>query len=201
MKRGALHVVTTGIQKAEEITRIIHDIHPFVDFIHIREKQMPACEIHNLVLNLTENQIPLSKIIINDRVDVAMICGAKGVHLAYHSIPIEYVKKKFANLYLGCSVHSETEARHEKINNADYIMFGHVYQTKSKEGLPPKGLNQLKEVVNIVEIPVIAIGGIKPKNVREIISTGATGVAIMSGIFEASNPVKKAKEYYDNLFI
>ncbi len=144
---------------------------------------------------LIDKKVPPSKIIINDRVDVAYISNVKGVHLAYHSLPVETVKLKFADLTVGCSVHSLEEAQIAEQQGADYVIFGHVYSTQSKPGLIPKGLEQLSFISELISIPVIAIGGIKPTNSRDVIVAGAQGIAVMSGILEAEDPLEAVQQY------
>ncbi|EIM04990.1 transcriptional regulator TenI, partial [Planococcus antarcticus DSM 14505] len=144
---------------------------------------------------LIDQQVPLSKIVINDRADVAYVSNAKGVQLAYHSLPVEIVKRKFSNLTVGCSVHSIEEAQMAEQQGADYLIFGHVYSTQSKPGLRPKGIDQLRSVSESVSIPVIAIGGIMPANIKDVIKAGTQGVAIMSGILEAKDPFETVQQY------
>src|SRR5699024_112986 len=79
---------------------------------------------------------------------------------------------------------------------ADYLIYGHIFKTKSKIGKSPKGLNKLKEVINQTELPIIAIGGIKPNNVKEVFDVGADGIAVLSGILLAKNVKNQSYEYY-----
>lgn len=195
MKAGKLHLISTGKQKPEQLADIIGAIHPDIDFIHLREKMKTAKEVYKMVELLIEKKVPLSKIIINDRADVACASNVKGVHLAYHSLPVEIVKRKFSHLTVGCSVHSIEEAQIAEQQGADYVIFGHVYPTRSKPGLPPKGLEQLRSVVGSVAIPVVAIGGITPTNSREVLEAGTQGVAVMSGILEAEDPLEAVQHY------
>ncbi|RLQ92785.1 thiazole tautomerase TenI [Planomicrobium sp. Y74] len=195
MKTKKLHIISTGKQKPEQLAEIIGVIHPYIDFIHLREKTKRAKEVYEMVELLADKKVPLSKIMINDRVDVACASNVKGVQLAYHSLPVEIVKRKFMDLTVGCSVHSIEEAQIAEQQGADYVIFGHVYSTQSKPGLIPKGIEQLWSVSESVSIPVIAIGGITPTNSREVIEAGAQGVAVMSGILEAEDPLEAVKQY------
>lgn len=195
MKTKKLHIISTGRQEPEQLADIIGRIHFDIDFIHLREKTKTAKEVYKMVELLKSKKVPLSKIIINDRADVACVSNAKGVHLAYHSLPVEIVKRKFEDLTVGCSVHSLEEAQIAEQHGADYVMFGHVYETPSKPGLIPKGLEQLSFISESISIPVIAIGGINPVNSRDVIEAGAQGVAVMSGILEAENPSQAVLQY------
>ncbi len=195
MKNHKLHVISTGRQKPEQFAEIAGMIHPYIDAIHIREKARTAKEIYDVVTLLTDNKIPLSKIVINDRVDVAYVTKAAGVQLAGHSLPVDRVKNQFPGLNVGCSVHSIEEAQMAEEKGADYVVFGHIYPTQSKPDLTPRGLEALKRLTDSVSIPVIAIGGIKPSNISDVNKAGASGIAVMSGILEAEDPLEAVKQY------
>lgn len=195
MRDGELHIISTDKQPPQQLAEIISRIHHEVDFIHLREKSKTAREVVELVKLLVNENVPLSKIIINDRVDIAVASNVKGVQLAYHSLPVDCVKRNFTNLTIGCSVHAIEEARFAEKKGADYLVCGHIYSTSSKTGLIPKGLELLKNVSESVSIPVIAIGGITPVNTGDVIGSGAKGIAVMSGIFEAKDPLLAARSY------
>jgi thiazole tautomerase (transcriptional regulator TenI) len=97
-------------------------------------------------------------------------------------------------------VHSIDEVQTAQELGADYVIFGHVFPTQSKPGLVSKGLKQLELVAHHVSIPVLAIGGIKPANVRGVIEAGAQGIAVMSGVLEAEDPLLAVKEYYQAIY-
>lgn len=195
MEHRELHVISTGRQQAEKLVEIIGEIHPYITSIHIREKEKTAKEIYQIIKRLLDKQVPISKIIVNDRIDVAYIMKVNGIHLAHHSLPVNLVKENFPCLRVGGSIHSIEEAFLAQTQGADYITFGHVFATQSKLGLAPRGLEQLRSIVTSVTIPVIAIGGIKPSNVKYVMEAGAKGIAVMSGILEAERPLELAKEY------
>lgn len=199
MKNAELHVISTGKQEPRQLAEIVGQIHPYIDAIHIREKAKTAKDIYEMVNLLANQKVPLSKIIINDRVDVAFASKVAGIQLAYHSLPVDIVKKQFTSLKVGCSVHSIDEGITAQELGADYVIFGHVFPTQLKPGLVSKGLNQLELLAHHVSIPVVAIGGIKPTNIRGVIDAGAHGIAVMSGVLEAENPLAAVKEYYQNL--
>ncbi|WP_349409415.1 thiazole tautomerase TenI [Pseudalkalibacillus sp. SCS-8] len=190
-----IHVISTGTQTIEHFTKVIGRIHQEVDFIHIREKDRPARELVEMVKQLAEHEVPLEKIIINDRVDVAAVSEASGVQLAHHSLQVSEVKKAFPDLLIGKSVHSIDEARAAQQQGADYLLYGHIFETASKPGLEPRGLDGLKELTRSIDLPVVAIGGIAPENTKEVIRAGASGVAVMSGILKAKDPQVAAEKY------
>ncbi|WP_096155292.1 thiazole tautomerase TenI [Bacillus sp. FJAT-45066] len=196
-----LHVISDGKKQVDELVNIFTSIHPHVDYMHLREKHKTASELVSIVEKLLAQGVPSQKIIINDRLDVAHSMNLKGAQLAYHSVDIKLARKAFPNLLLGCSIHSLEEAIYAEQNGADYLLFGHIYETTSKQGKIPKGLAQLKKIINNVSIPVISIGGIIPENVKDIHDLGGSGVAIMSGIVSAEDVVEAAKTYQTSTLV
>lgn len=182
----------------EQLSEILLEIHPFVTVIHLREKQKSARELYHAVNLLTKMKVPLSKIMINDRADVALVTGVAGVQLAYHSLEVSIVKQKFPDLKLGCSIHSYEEGQQAVLNGADYVLYGHVFPSKSKPDLTPRGLEELKKLTRQAT-PVIAIGGITAANTQQVINAGAKGIAVMSGILEARDPLMAVKAYQNVL--
>ncbi|WP_017812439.1 thiamine phosphate synthase [Paenibacillus shenyangensis] len=96
---------------------------------------------------------------------------------------------------LGRSVHSIAQAVQAEREGMDYLFYGHIYETASKPGVAARGLEQLKQICAAVDIPVIAIGGIQPHHAEELISAGAAGIAVMSGIFAAEHPAQQVAAY------
>lgn len=190
-----LHVISNGKLDLQKFADKMHEIAPYVDYIHLREKTKTARELFNAVNYLGIKGISANKIVINDRADVAAVCKAGGVQLAYHSLPVHAVRRHFPRLRIGCSVHSVAEAKQAEASGADYVVFGHIYTTASKFDLVPKGVDALAKVVEAVTIPVIAIGGIKPFHIREIKQTGASGIAVMSSIVDAVSPLEAVQGY------
>jgi thiazole tautomerase (transcriptional regulator TenI) len=190
-----LHVVTTGQQRLKEMISISLAVRSYIDFLHIREKTWTASELTEAATLLINGGFPPDKIIINDRVDVASVMGVRGAHLGCHSLRVSEVKRNFPDLKAGASVHSVDEADFLQAAGADFLVYGNVFTTPSKPGKPGAGMEKLKKVVDAVDVPVIAIGGIKPGNAKDIIETGAEGIAVMSGIFLAEDPESTAYEY------
>jgi thiazole tautomerase (transcriptional regulator TenI) len=195
MTEHELHIISTGKQPIEKFVEIASDIQDYVDFFHLREKQMSAAQLYQAVTLLGEKKIPLSKILINDRVDVAWALKVFGVQLAFHSLDVRVVKQAFPGIRVGSSIHSVDEALVASQKGADYAIYGHVFQTNSKPGLPPKGVEKLQEITMNTKLPIIAIGGITPSNSRLVIKAGAKGIAVMSGVLEAEDPIQAVKEY------
>ncbi|WP_164931594.1 thiamine phosphate synthase [Longirhabdus pacifica] len=188
-----LHVVTDGQKSVQQISEIIREIYPYTSFIHLRENQKSAKELWQIIERLHQCKVPMNKIIVNDRVDIAHAAGAKGVHLAHHSLDVSIVKKHFPQMQVGCSVHSIQQAVAAEHDGADYVMFGHIFQSNSKKNLPPRGLSVLRTLTDTLSIPVVAIGGIQIKNMRKVIKEGVDGIAVMSPIFSAESPLQVAQ--------
>lgn len=125
--------------------------------------------------------------IVNDRVDVALLSRANGVHLGGDDIPLEDARELLGkNAIIGISTHTRREAIEAQKRGADYISFGPVFATKTKkDALSPRGIEALKEAIEAVSIPVVAIGGINEKNLSDVLMTGGNAVAIISGILTA----------------
>lgn len=194
-KQLELHIVSDGKHTLEAFAKKAAQIEPYVDFFHLREKEKTAKEIFYGIRLIQDHGIPLSKIIVNDRVDAAFALNVAGVQLAHHSLDVTTVKETFPNLTIGRSIHSIEEAKSAETNGATYLLFGHIFSSSSKPDLQPRGIEQLSNVVNSVKIPVIAIGGIQPQHIKEIIRTGAKGVAIMSGVLAATDSVEAVRAY------
>jgi len=190
-----IHLVSNGRMELADFSKKAGQLAPFIDFIHIREKYRTAQEIIKATQLLIKENIPTDKIIINDRVDIAHAEGIGGVQLAYHSLESRTVREQFPRLRIGKSVHSVQEAQEAEAGGADYVLFGHIFSSTSKPGLEPRGVQALKNVVNEVALPVIAIGGITPQNVHEVRGAGAAGVAVMSGLLDAHDPIQTLKNY------
>ncbi|KIL50909.1 thiamine phosphate synthase [Jeotgalibacillus campisalis] len=189
-----LHVLSTGGQPPDQWIEIAGYVHNAMDYFHIREKRATASQLLEWVDLLLKQGVPADKIVINDRVDVAL-ARSLSVQLAYHSLPVNEVKKLNSGIRSGVSIHSQKEAMQAAALGADLVFFGHIYETDSKPGLPPKGTEALLPTVKACSVPVIAIGGIKPHHVPLIKKTGAAGIAVQSGIMNAKDPLEAITAY------
>lgn len=137
--------------------------------------------------------------IVNDHADVAVAAGADGVHVGENDEPVLAIKKRFGEkLIVGCSSHSIGEARLAEADGADYVAFGAIYPTRTKgPGHPVQGIEKLKELVNTVNAPVVAIGGIGRDNIDEVLSAGARSVAMITALSQADDIASETKWFAD----
>jgi thiazole tautomerase (transcriptional regulator TenI) len=190
-----LHMITGGSNFGASLHAAAQAA-PWVDYIHLRNKAASAREMESWALHLLQGGVSPSKLIINDRVDVALAVGACGVQLAWHSLRPSTVKNRWPHLLVGVSVHTPQEAAEAFTEGADYVLFGHIYDSASKPGVPPRGLRLLEETVQTAgDRPVIALGGIQPAHVPGLLRAGAAGYAVLSGIGAAADPAQAARDY------
>lgn len=196
MSAYELHVISSGKQSWSELAAVSAKIHPYVTAIHIREKAKPMDEIFIGLQFLLEKGIPAKSLYINGYPWIASAAKVGGLQLQGSSPPLPTIGDICQGLMrTGVSIHSAEEGIRREQEGADYVMFGHIFATKSKMGAPPRGLEQLRNVAAQIEIPIIAIGGMTPQRVRPVLEAGASGIAVMSGIWDADDPLKAVQAY------
>ncbi len=147
-----------------------------IRMFQLREKDLPSDELLSYALKLKEITKGYDAyIFINDRVDIAVLSDANGVHLPEKSLPIELIKHKFSDLIVGKSCHSLKSAVQAEKEGADYITIAPIFEVKGKG--EPLGLEKLKEIVESVNIPVYALGGITEEKIPDVLQTGVYGIA------------------------
>ncbi|TRM12639.1 thiazole tautomerase TenI [Lentibacillus cibarius] len=194
-----LHVISTGQQTRAQFVSIIKDIHPYIDFVHLREPSWTDNEMIEAINLLIEEGVPRNKLVVNTRVNIAHVMKTYGIQLTNESMDVTEVKKFYRHLRVGCSVHSVKEAIDAAGHGADYLIYGHIFETGSKRGIAPRGVKQLEEVTHNTTAPVIAIGGITPENTQLVLQSGASGIAVLSGILLARDPLQAVKRYQECL--
>ncbi|OGP13116.1 MAG: thiamine-phosphate diphosphorylase [Deltaproteobacteria bacterium GWA2_54_12] len=165
-----------------------------VTLVQLREKDLPAKELLSLAIELkTLAARYKARLLINDRVDIALLSGADGVHLTSTSYsPKEARGLLGENRLIGVSTHGIEEALAAEADGADFVTFGPVFHTTSKAGMgDPLGIGSLKEAAQKLSIPVFGLGGIGMSNVKEVAATGAS-VALISAIMTNSDPEQAA---------
>jgi thiamine-phosphate pyrophosphorylase len=153
------------------------------DWIQIREKDLSARALYDLVCEAITLPNPRNaKFLVNSRVDIALASGASGVHLPANSPPPHFWRNGVPEGFLiGVSCHSVEEVRAAEHEDADYVVFGPVFQPLSKAAVQPvRGLQELARAAEAVRIPVLALGGITPENASACIVAGAAGIAGIS---------------------
>jgi len=186
-----LHVITDGARDETELLNAVRSIAgQGATSIQLRYKAAAALDIYHLARAIQPVlQAANVRLLINDRVDVAQAIGASGCHLAGRSLPPEEVRRLLGpSGIIGSSVHAVDEAVRAEQAGANYVTFGHVFPSSSKPGLTPRGTEQLAAVVQAVNIPVLAIGGINPSNVDAVLATGCAGIAVIGAIMSQSDP-------------
>lgn len=135
-------------------------------------------------------------VLVNDRVDVALAVGADGVHLGQEDLCVEDARCLAGEQALvGASTHGPEEAEDAVLRGASYVAVGPVYASPSKRTGPPVGPEGVRAVRRAVEVPVIAVGGILPEHVGDLLMAGASGVAVISGIFGADSVSAQVEAY------
>ena len=157
----------------------------------LREKDLPGRALLALAREIVARCRPMGvRVIVNDRVDVALAAGADGVHLGGDAIPADAARRiAGGRLRIGVSTHSIEEIRAAARAGADYAIFGPVFETPSKlQYGAPQGVENLREAVAAGPLAVIAVGGIGPDNAAQLRGTGIAGVAAIRAILGAPDP-------------
>ena len=165
-------------------------------FLQLRVKALSANEFFDLARRArTETRSYGCKLIINDRVDVALACDADGVHLGQEDLPLAVGRKLIGDRIVGISTHDLDQAREAEQNGADYIGFGPTFGTSTKDtGYTARGVEMLRQIRVRVNLPIVAIGGINEQNVQQVWQAGANSAAIISDILRAEDiPAKMAR--------
>ena len=132
--------------------------------------------------------------IVNDHPDIAMAVDADGVHLGQDDLPVELARRLMgSNRIIGVSTHSIEQARAAQSAGADYVGFGPIFPTRTKDAGQLQGVEGLRNVRRAATLPVIAIGGINDGNLDEVLRAGADGVAVISAILAAPDLHKAAR--------
>ncbi len=168
--------------------------------VQLREKDLGAAALLELAQTLRALTARYdARLLINDRVDVALAVGADGVHLPAAGLPVAVTRGLIAPTGLvGVSTHSVVEAEVAARAGADFLVFGPVYATPSKRSYGcPQGETALATVCGQVRTPVFAIGGVTPERVRAVRVAGASGVAVIRALLQAGDPKRATQALLD----
>jgi thiamine-phosphate pyrophosphorylase len=160
-----------------------------VTILQLRAKSLAPVDFLALAkLARAETRTHNCKLIINDRVDVALACDADGVHLGQEDLPLSAGRKLMGPKIIGISTHDLQQAEEAERNGADYIGFGPMFGTVTKAtGYAARGIDLLKQIRAAVRLPIVAIGGITEENIQQVRQAGADSAAIISDILHAED--------------
>ncbi len=153
------------------------------EFLRIASEVKRICSNHGVTL------------IINDRLDICLATNAEGVHLGQEDLPIKVARKLLGDRkVIGVSTHNAEQARVAEEEGADYVGFGPLFPTTTKQtGYSPRGLEQLRQVRSRIKIPIVAIGGITLSRAPATLRAGANAVAMISEIATAADPESQVR--------
>ncbi len=183
---GGICFVTDQRNKSESASNITSMVlQSGITCVQYREKERTRRAIYEEALELRAltNRYN-STLIINDYADIARAVDADGVHLGQDDLSLDKARSIMKDRIVGISTHNLAQAKEAEAGGADYIGFGPVFHTTTKDAGKPVGVQNLKVIKQSVTIPVIAIGGINPDNLKSVIDAGADAVAVATAIVE-----------------
>ncbi|MDX2493571.1 MAG: thiamine phosphate synthase [Desulfuromusa sp.] len=189
------HQVPKGRQLLEVIEELLQ---AGIKMVQLREKDLSVAELYPLAKQLRSlTHRYKSLLIINDRIDLAQALGADGVHLGTHSLPIKIARQILGlNSLIGVSTHSTQEVELAQKHGANFVTYGPVYFTPSKQVYgDPVGIESLQSICGNCNIPVYALGGIKANNTKATLQAGAHGVAMISALLADPSPTQAYHEF------
>ena len=199
----SVYLVTDRRNKTdEEFLNIIEEaIKGGTTIVQLREKTASTKEFYDLALKVKEitsrYDVPL---LINDRIDIALAVDSEGVHIGQDDMPAGIAREIIGeDKILGVSASTVEEAKKAEIDSADYIGSGAVFPTATKDDADSVSEEELKEIVDSIDIPVVAIGGITIENAHTLKASGIAGFSVVSAIMSAEDPKEasgKLKEIY-----
>ena len=194
----SVYLVTDHRNKTdEEFLNVIEEaIKGGTTIVQLREKTASTKDFYELALKVKEitsrYDVPL---LINDRIDIALAIDSDGVHIGQDDMPADVARKIIGNdKILGVSASTVDEAIKAEEDGADYIGSGAVFPTATKDDADSVSKEELKNIVDSINIPVVAIGGITLENANTLKDTGIAGFSVVSAIMSADNPKEASKE-------
>jgi thiazole tautomerase (transcriptional regulator TenI) len=164
--------------------------------IHLRSQIIESPRLYDIACRLTTLHADTGCwCVVSDRLDIALASFAHGIQLNSRSMTVRDAKKVAPDIRVGASIHTPAEAETAESEGADWCVAGNVFETPSHPGEARRESTFISEIVARVDIPIIAIGGVKPEHVRSLIEGGAYGVASIRGIWEAKNSEQAAIRY------
>ncbi len=204
MTIGRLYLVATprpSMPEQDFLARIRSALDGGVDIVQLRAKELEALPFMRLAERVMAiaraAQVPF---VVNDRPDVALAVGADGVHLGQLDLPVAWACRVAPDAFIGRSSHEAAHAERAVDEGADYFAVGPVWATPTKPGREPAGLSYVRDVAaRNVQVPWFAIGGITLDNVEQVLGAGATRIAMVRAVLDASDPAEAARGFADAL--
>lgn len=154
-----------------------------IRFVQYRDKNRTRRQIYEEAIRLRELTLRYSAIfIVNDHADIALAVDADGVHLGQDDLPLAEARRIMGKKIIGISTHRLTEAKEAEAGGADYVGFGPIFLTTTKDAGAPQGLDNLRSIKQNVCVPVVAIGGISAGNLVSAFEAGADAAAVATAI-------------------
>jgi thiamine-phosphate diphosphorylase len=164
--------------------------------VHVRGRRTSASVLFGIAEKLAEAQrASESWLVVNERIDIALACGARGIQLTSQSMRVADARLIAGTMAVGASVHDAGEALAASREGASWLIAGHVFATPSHAVSSERGVEFIEDIAWRVDTPVIAIGGIVPASVPALRRAGAYGVAAIRGIWDAPNAGRAASDY------
>lgn len=194
--KALIYLITKGeaddsnfSEKRREIIEIIRiAVEAEVSLVQLREKKLPSRLVSDLTVEAAAiTRGSATRLLVNDRADIALAAKADGVHLTANSLPTDVIRKSFPNDFIiGVSTHTLEAAIKASSDGADFIVFGPIFETPNKG--EPKGLVNLAEVCDVLHpFPILALGGIDKANVLSVLEAGAAGFAAIRALNDANS--------------
>ena len=201
---GILHILTDTTLQSRfshiELTR--QAIAGGADTIQFRQKSGSTRDMIEVARRMKDVCVKAGvSFIVNDRLDVALAVDADGVHLGQDDFPLSIARKILGpDKIIGGSASDLEEARICLCEGADYVGFGPVFPTTSKDDAGPvSGIDRLRDIVENIPLPIIAIGGISSENTSSVMRAGAAGIAVISAVCCQEDPTGATKTLYDSI--
>lgn len=181
---GGICFITDTAQHALPLEEIVTKVlRAGVTCIQYREKKLTRREIYRHAVSLRQlTRSSGAVLIVNDHADIALAVDADGVHLGQDDLPVQEARKIMGKKIIGISTHDLPQAIAAERGGADYVGFGPVFPTQTKDAGLPKGVDNIRIIKENVSIPVVAIGGIGPDTMAPVFAAGADAVAVASAI-------------------
>ena len=195
-----LIAVTNDKLCVEQLVKTLFEIVPYVDRVILRERNKTVDELEQLLSCLRERDFPMEKCVVHGNPKLAMNYHIPTVQLPGSNDELKVYRERYPMIQFGKSIHSIEEAVKAEYEGAQYALYGHIFPTACKEGVPSRGTKEVARIVKDISIPLYVIGGILPEHIPHLKAIGVSGIAVMSTIFEHAQPAMMAKKYHESIY-